>query len=260
MQRDFSQLGNELKKEREARHLELKAIADRTKISLSYLESIEAGVFNFLPDPYPRHFLKIYLDQMGTNLGHYLTHFDEIKRPKVVIPVTPVIEEKKVKNIKPAPNSDFSNYLKNFREKHSSIFVTGIILFVLLILIFILNNQNGTEATDKTGIEQTIIQQESHRANLSPFRFIKKELLNLKIVATDKTWIQLIIDDSTSLEYILKSGDSNVWQAKNKFIVRIGNGAGVKLYFNGNDLGDLGKTMEVINLSLSKEGIERKKL
>ena len=68
--------------------------------------------------------------------------------------------------------------------------------------------------------------------------------------------MQIAIDDSAAIEYIFQSGDSSEWLAKERFLLRIGNGAGVRLYLNGNDLGPLGREREVIKLVVTRDGIQ----
>ena len=79
----------ELKQEREIRNIKLEDIADRTKINIDFLKSIEAGNFNFLPDTYVRYFLKSYLQQLGRNIDKYLDRYDDITKP----PEHPIITD-----------------------------------------------------------------------------------------------------------------------------------------------------------------------
>ena len=124
-----------------------------------------------------------------------------------------------------------------------------------------IDNRNGSIATnnDSNTKNPTVVKQDSQLANFSPFILKKKRNLDLKLLAKERTWLQIVIDDSASSEYVFEPGDTSVWQAKGKFQMRIGNGAGVRLYLNGNDLGEIGKQMEVVKLILTKDGVQRNK-
>jgi tetratricopeptide (TPR) repeat protein len=75
-------------------------------------------------------------------------------------------------------------------------------------------------------------------------------LHNLELVAEDKTWVFISIDDQESKEMILNQGDHIKWSAKNGFSIRIGNAGGIKLIFDGQEIGPLGEKGQVINLNL----------
>lgn len=256
MVKELKKLGGDLKKERQSRNIELTKIADKTKISQNFLEKIEAGDFDFLPEPYPRNFLRSYLQALGGFTEQFLDRYDDImfKMQK------PEPDEKEtVKQVYTAPPGGANvtlvarfNALKN---KHLPVFVVSAVV-ILLILTILSISKNKTQSTIQTPAEeQTIVQQDSQLAAFSPFSLTKKKL-KLNLVASQKTWLQIAIDDSAAIEYIFKSEDSSIWYAKEKFLMRIGNGAGVRLYLNGNDLGQLGKEGEVVKLLLTKDGIQ----
>ncbi len=75
----------------------------------------------------------------------------------------------------------------------------------------------------------------------------------LKIATTEKSWVRIKADDQPASEALLQSKQTATWSARRKFDITIGNAGGVDLSFNGISLGRLGKSGEVINLTLPKE-------
>jgi tetratricopeptide (TPR) repeat protein len=83
-------------------------------------------------------------------------------------------------------------------------------------------------------------------------------LHTLELVAEDKTWVFISIDDQESKEMILNQGDRIKWSAKNGFSIRIGNAGGIKLTFDGQEIGPLGEKGQVISLNLPSPKIPGK--
>src|SRR5436309_463053 len=81
--------GDWLRRQRELREISLRDIADRTKISLRYLEAMEADRFDLLPAPiFAKGFLREYARYVGLSpddvVNHYLSvhHPEELADPK----------------------------------------------------------------------------------------------------------------------------------------------------------------------------------
>ena len=55
----------QLKDRRKTKQVSLKEISEYTKINMSYLESLENGEFDVLPNVYTRLFLRSYCDYLG---------------------------------------------------------------------------------------------------------------------------------------------------------------------------------------------------
>lgn len=256
-ERQLRQLGLELKQERERRNIELEKIADQTKININFLNSIEAGEFDFLPETYVRYFLKSYLQKLGRNTEKFLTRYDDITDLETYRTTTDEdLRKSKVKNNAPTSWSQFINNIKKLKKRYLSIFCGAVILVILVAIISLPDKKDKKLSLDSEKYNQSITEQDSQLVSFSSLRFVKRNL-NLNIIAQKKTWIQIAIDDSVTQEYIFKRGDSAIWKARDKFLIKLGNAAGVRLYLNGNDLGQLGKELEVVNLLLTKDGLQR---
>jgi cytoskeleton protein RodZ len=73
---DPASFGIWLRRQREAREVGLREIAERTKISLRYLEALEENRFTLLPAPvFARGFLREYARYVGLNPDEVVNHF-----------------------------------------------------------------------------------------------------------------------------------------------------------------------------------------
>ena len=75
-------------------------------------------------------------------------------------------------------------------------------------------------------------------------------LHTLELIAEDKTWVFVSIDNQESKEMLLNQGDRIKWSAKNGFSIKIGNAGGIKLTFDGQEIGPLGEKGQVVSLNL----------
>ncbi len=92
------------------------------------------------------------------------------------------------------------------------------------------------------------VAQERAEDKTKPVQGAKKKH-NLDITATDKAWIQIIIDGADKKEMLLNAGEKVNYEASQSINLLIGNAAGVKLKFNGKEFGSLGDKGQVVTLS-----------
>jgi cytoskeleton protein RodZ len=73
----------------------------------------------------------------------------------------------------------------------------------------------------------------------------------LRIVATEETWLALAIDAEPKKEFLLQPGETRTWTARDAFVVTLGNAGGVTLVLDGRELPKPGKSGDVVrNLRL----------
>jgi len=79
----------------------------------------------------------------------------------------------------------------------------------------------------------------------------QKEILHtLELIANEETWIFVTIDEKESKERLLKPGSRTKWTARSGFSLKIGNAGGIKLLFDGKEIGPLGEKGKVVRLRL----------
>ena len=67
---------DELRKERVSKDISLSDIAKKTHINVKYLEAIEQGSFDILPQTYIRAFIREYALMVGLSPAEVLKKFD----------------------------------------------------------------------------------------------------------------------------------------------------------------------------------------
>lgn len=80
-------------------------------------------------------------------------------------------------------------------------------------------------------------------------------MLSLEIIATEETWVSVSTGEDGNDQRLLKPGDTVQWTAPESFLIRVGNAGGIKIIFNGRDIGSLGPRGKVINIVLP-EGVK----
>jgi hypothetical protein len=72
----------------------------------------------------------------------------------------------------------------------------------------------------------------------------------LKIMANEKTWLKVIIDDKEQREFSLEAGDDLALEADTGYNLLIGNAGGVELQLNDNPISLQGKSGQVVNVQI----------
>jgi cytoskeleton protein RodZ len=68
----------------------------------------------------------------------------------------------------------------------------------------------------------------------------------LDMEAMQRSWVRVLVDGALAEEGVLAQGETRSWAANDSISVRTGNGGGVYLTLNGQDLGPMGEVGQVI--------------
>ena len=74
------------------------------------------------------------------------------------------------------------------------------------------------------------------------------------LLAIEKTWVEINVDREPGYKKTLDPGDRYALRAKEKVKLRIGNGNGVRVFYNGRVYENLGKKGDVVNISFPLRG------
>ena len=130
----------ELKKTRKSKKISLKELSEYTKINISYLEGLESGNFDILPNVYTRLFLRSYCNYIGVDFKEILNQYEiytlgdkkkDISEAEALNDQLDTLEE-------PSSNTNLNLNSKTYKE----ITVTAIVVIVLIILFVIINSIN----------------------------------------------------------------------------------------------------------------------
>ena len=286
----------ELKRTRESKGLRLEDIARRYRIRLSFLESIESGRFEDLPEPvYTKTFIKTYAGLLGVDAGTILAMY--AKHIEQTLPPAP--PEEKAAGLKgPDAGRTALNLLGMLGSRVGWTFLALAVVIALGIYAF--QDRPEKPVPAKTTVrEETRLPEKPAEAKppeappaqqpeaapppaqeqaaapepkkpQAPPPAEKTEPppaappatgpLSLTIEATEAAWVQVKADKSSAVQRLLQAGEKVSVEAKEKITVDLGNAGGVQIIFQGRSLGSPGKRGEVVHL-VYPEGrrVEKKK-
>jgi cytoskeletal protein RodZ len=241
-----------LRKQREERRIRLSDIAVQTRISVNFLEAIEAGKFEILPETYIRAFIRDYAKAVGLDPDETMKRFEEyIQSTKVAAEQTRASSSDKTKQA----TITLTNVQKVF---------AGIIGLVILIGLSYLAFSPGKKqpvdiATYESMEEVNQRKFDSAYSVATGASSTKGDSARLVLSANDTVWVNLVIDEGKTYDLMMKPGNRFIFWGKKKFNMTVGNAGGLVVSLNGHDYPPLGKPGVVIrNVTILKDGTIKK--
>ena len=130
----------ELKNTRNSKKITLKEISEYTKINIKYLEALENGDFNILPNVYTRLFLRSYCNFLGID---YRTTLDEYEiytlghKQREIVTDEVLLEEGN-----DSDKENFSNSILEKSKNYKEIIIAIVVIISIILLFTIINNFN----------------------------------------------------------------------------------------------------------------------
>jgi cytoskeletal protein RodZ len=265
---ELKKLAEELKESREKAEVTLQHIAAKTRIDLKFLQAIEDGDFEVLPEVYIRAFIREYAGFCGLDPAKTIEKYELAKKGKTVKFVDNEVskEEKnsEQKNIKrefddePAENGDFSASKIN---KQKIILFGGIaILFLLVIMAYFLFIKNSSPDIVVEKPFEEVLKEQNKRFEITEEDKPQKpaavmDSIALSIIATDTCWVNVTVDEKVDKEFMLYKNNSLVLKAAVKFDVIVGNAGGISMKLNGQPLNITGSKGQRKTFSVNKDGL-----
>jgi len=272
----------DLKAQREARGRTLKDLSQKTRIRVAYLEAIESGRFKDLPEQtYAESFIRTYGRELGIDSDKILTHYRKHLSDRSGVPDEGIEKTPKPMPRRPETAAEVSRWWREhvtvLRWVRAHLNLLGWAAAVLLVagavLFFVLTDEEpdsgiarpsaavsvGQNAPAETPAKPVEPAAESGKEGaaaplpavpVTPAAEPEKIPLRLVISATQTTWVRITEDDNPSYQILLKAGDTLERQADKVFAIDVGNAGGIDIQFQGKPLGSLGKSGEVVHLTL----------
>ena len=105
------------------------------------------------------------------------------------------------------------------------------------------------EDVEKEPVVETPVLEPVSETDTEPEAAIPQKLI-LRVVAIEKTWLKVIIDEQGPKEYMLESGRRIELEAKTGYNILIGNAGGVKITLNDKPVLIHGKSGDVVTIDL----------
>ncbi len=256
--KDFSAL---LKTEREAKKITLKEIADSSKINIKFLEAIESGDFEVMPEVYIRAFLKTYAKYVGLNPDKVINDFDLAKRNKF----GKTAETSTVSAVEKSARKSESEFTeeKEEEEKKKGILlfsaIAAIVLIALAILFFFPEEEE--KPPEETSFEEILKEKNVEAQNAVPVAEEKnaerKNPIEVRIDAEGQCWIGVRADaDTSSSQFMLTKGNKKLFTANDSMRIVFGMPSSVKVLFNGKEINVVKKRGEISEVKFYKTEVK----
>jgi cytoskeleton protein RodZ len=264
-----AKIGQILEQARKARGLTLEEVEHATKIRKRYLVGLEREDYGVLPDAvYAQGFLKTYANYLGLDGDELSREFKDRRRPR---------RERGISY--GAPNkSEFDQPLINpgevgvdRRRKRVSGTTIVTLLVALLALAAVVgalyyvgrgvqisgenpapsqkqgDDGSGSEAGRKGPAEARSREEDATGGSLKGAREAEPESVTVEVrVEGSASWLSILADGRLAYEQIAQPGFSQTFEARREISIRTGNAGAVGVEVNGQDLGKLGESGEVL--------------
>ncbi len=212
-----------LRRQREMRGVELRDIAERTKISLRYLEAMEEDRFDILPAPiFAKGFLREYARHVGLSPDEVVNHFLAAHEPQAG-------------EAEPMPVREGSARVRSWTQVLLLALAAVVLLGIVALLGYYLEKRREqTAAEQPPPIAAPITQQTT--APPPPTVTRPSAPLELTLDFVEDCWVELVIDGSRRIAELRVQGESLQVQARQSIQLKLGNGKGVQAQLNGQPL------------------------
>lgn len=235
----MSSFGETLRRERELRGIDLREVAEATKISVRFLQALENGRLDILPGGiFPRAFVRQYAAYLGLDPERTVAEFMYTSGGTVVepIPATPAA----------AP-------VKRTRTLPVGIALVAMTAFVVGLLVWRQlrkppAGEPSVEAQPTPAPPATFPGDRVFPAPLAtppPANVVPTAGLVLDIVAKQQCWVSVQADGVRVIDRVLAQGETQRLSAQRELVLSVGNAGGVGITINGRSGVALGRNGEV---------------
>jgi cytoskeleton protein RodZ len=287
----MASVASELKSQREKQNISLAHIAEDTRISLRYLESLEEGRYADLPGGiYTRAFLRAYCERLNIDQKEILRRYEE--------EISPLVEKFPKSKVHIPPQSP--------AQRPNAIISWISLLLILTAVIFFNRNwfvsvfspyfhtrvpslrfeapkepalsppssvQSSPQPFEQPPLSSALSSTPETPAQLptAPLKnpdqtaatpagnkldtalSVAKQPLQLDLIGIEKCWISIFRDNIPALRKEIAPGEIQSLKATEKFFVIIGNAGGIRLKVNGKSLKATGRSGEVRKLLIDEK-------
>jgi cytoskeleton protein RodZ len=280
----MTNLGLRLREQREKKGYSIRDIADKTKIPLQVLEGLESGDHSFLPAPvFVKGFLRSYAREIGLSPEEVLAEYNQQTtrpEPGVMVPIT--------------ARDGLARRTKVRRTLLYTIGIMVLLVVAVGTLFPDLKDGSlrpiwSAATGHDSGIEPVTSGAEPSVKEPEPVETVEappvtptppaaaeppaEEPATVPVVAEkpaplsvregphtlellfdQQVWLQIKSDDGEMQHGLFPAGTSKTYSANERFELRLGNAGGVRVMFDGEDLGPIGRPGQAVNLVLPNEG------
>ncbi|HOI30585.1 MAG TPA: DUF4115 domain-containing protein [Melioribacteraceae bacterium] len=286
MNEALKKFATELKTSREAKEISLNYIASRTKIDIRFLQAIEEGNFDLLPEIYMRAFIREYAQFSEIDVKEVLKKFDLAKRglleenssqekepdessaaeqtmsEKVETkPAQKIMEETEPDSKEPADHQVTAEIPpKKIEIKNLYVLSFSVLVIMLLIAYFIFFNGPSKEIIadipDQDRIEQSGERFELEATPQANEYMPEDDSLKLDLTGLGRVWVKVQSDSRIIFQGFLLEKQNSSFKALNEFRVSVGNAGLISMDLNGKQLQIPGARGEIRNYIINSDTVK----
>jgi cytoskeleton protein RodZ len=234
---ETASFGSWLRRQREMRDISLRDIAERTKISLRYLEAMEVDRFDILPAPiFAKGFLREYARYVGLSPDEVVNHYLAVHQPQE-------LEEDGEETLARRRTKPVDPGRPRVRPGWTSGLVLALLGLILLALVALAvfyadrrsSNDTATAAEQAHSVPSIAAPSGTARAEIPPPPPEEpKAPLEVTLDFTGDCWVEAVIDGgATRFSELRVQGESLQLEAEESLLLTLGNAGAVEVQVNG---------------------------
>jgi len=240
----MTSIGQDLKKEREARGMSLQDIADTTHVSLRYLEAVESDQWEVIPGAF---FIKGVLRNYARAVG--LDEVQLIARSSKA-GIIPRDESNGGRAPSAAPRASAKRTL-------SSAALAALALIILSFAVYFLTRPEKPRPAPEKALSVIEVQPTAPlEPKPAPVLEPEETGLRMTIAFRERTWIQVYADGQLVLDGVKLTGDSAQVRAQRELLIHLGNAGGIDGTLNGKPFRSFGRSGAVVkNIAITPDNV-----
>ncbi len=229
--------GDYLKKVRLEREMPIEAVAAGTNITVNCLLAVETNAHDRLPpQAYVRSFIRSYADAVGADADL------AIRLYKADLAFRAATRKKQLKR---------QAKIQTIRR---TLVAAGVITSLLLLFrytdVFVPSSPPSANVENESPLQPALPAIENRTDRRYTTDRKQPDKLKLRVVATERTWLKIIVDEQNVRSYDLKPEDRLELEGTDSFNLMIGDANGVKVFLNDEPVNIFGGKGQVVNLKL----------
>lgn len=250
----MTQLGTLLKEARQQKGLTLEEVEEATRIRRQYLQAFESGDYAELPHPvFARGLLRSYARYLGVDPQEALAAYSQ-EAPRQQVQRGPTF---------------MSEPLSTRRRLDPELLLGLVILVAVIVALVWVVREYILPLAQPSPIVPATVETPASVAVSSPGPLVSATTataaltvtavstasptvtarqIELQVILTGDTAIQVRVDGEVAFDGVLKQGDSRTWVANRAAALRVEDGSAVTVRVNGHEVGPLGAAGQGVNL------------